>query len=207
MDLLSLIDGGVHDFKLVIDYLPMYLPQFSRLHNIMGGVSLGGHVAWRTAALASPGQVAAYVMVVGCPNLTSLLLGRLGIKGGDFAGGQADETRLDRISYDELEPLLSTQQRQRWPRALADHVGAADKCVAKGFPRDVPMLLCNGIVDELVPARFTAAWVQSRKESQSTQPIELYIQENTGHSCTKEMVGRLASWLGGLYEAKADFGI
>ncbi|EPE04424.1 rna polymerase ii holoenzyme mediator subunit [Ophiostoma piceae UAMH 11346] len=203
MDLLSLIDGGVHDFKLVMDYLPMYLPQFSRLHNIMGGVSLGGHVAWRMAALASPGQVAAYVMVVGCPNLTSLLLGRLGIKGSEFAGGPVDETRLDRISYDELEPLLSSQQRQRWPRALADHVGAADKYAAEEFPRDVPMLLCNGIVDELVPARYTAAWAERRKQdTQGTQPIELNIQDNTGHSCTKEMVARIASWLGDLYEAK-----
>lgn len=185
-----------------MDFLPMYLPQFSRLHNIMGGVSLGGHVAWRMAALASPGQIAAYVMVVGCPNLTSLLLGRLGITGNDFREGHVDGARLDQISYNKLEPVLSTQQRRRWPRPLADLTGEGDKYVADKFPKDVPVLLCNGILDELVPASFTASWVENRRtDTYTNQLVEFIVQDNTGHSCTKEMVARIASWLGDLFTA------
>ncbi|UKZ68253.1 uncharacterized protein TrAtP1_009289 [Trichoderma atroviride] len=83
MDLISMISGATQDFKLVLDFLPAYLSQFTRFHNIMLGVSLGAHTAWRMA-LAAQGQIEAFGMVVGCPNLTSLLLERLGIDAAVF---------------------------------------------------------------------------------------------------------------------------
>ncbi|KAL1893326.1 hypothetical protein Sste5346_006503 [Sporothrix stenoceras] len=202
MDLLSLIDGGVQDFRLVMDYLPMYLPQFSRLRNVMAGVSLGAHTAWRLAAQAQPGQIAGYAMVVGCPNLTSLLVGRL-------TDDKVEGTSKD--YYDDLDD----RQKGRWPRALADLVARQDKQIADAFPADTPILLCNGAQDELVPAKFTAVWAKERgvaptndvvrppyvpgKDSDKPPLIDLLVQENTGHSCTKEMVARIAVWLGDLF--------
>jgi surfactin synthase thioesterase subunit len=187
MDLTSMISGSAQDFKLVVDYLPCYLPQFSRFYNVMAGVSLGGHTAWRIASLAAPGQFQAYTMIVGCPNLTPLLLSRLGI-----------DTE-DTLTYDDLELIMTPEQQRRWPRALAEMIYRDDCKVTDQFPTNVPLLLCNGVHDKLVPAKYTAAWIEERRRKEvpgSEQDVTFYVQENTGHSCTKEMISMLAGWLG-----------
>ncbi|KAJ5611172.1 hypothetical protein N7510_007891 [Penicillium lagena] len=183
MDLISMISGAAQDFKLVVDYLPCYLSQFTRFYNIMAGVSLGAHTAWRIASLASPGQFYAYTMVVGCPNLTDLLLSRLGVDPGPH-----------KQNIDILYQQMTLEQQRRWPRSLAEIVHRDDCKVAKDFPTDVPLLLCNGLHDKLVPAKYTAAWVEERRRK-SDQHVTFFVQENTGHSCTKEMVAMIAVWL------------
>lgn len=197
LDLLSTISGAAHDFKLLLDYLPAYLPQFSRFRNIMMGVSLGGHTAWQMPALA-PSQLEALAIVVGCPNLTSLLVERLGIDASSL-GAKADH--LHTVRYDDLQTVMTEQQKRRWPRALADLAREADRKVEDEFP-DVPMMLCNGQYDTLVPARYIASWVERRRKRQGNAGVkdtELFVQENTGHSCTKEMVAKIADWLGDMY--------
>ncbi|KAK4059864.1 hypothetical protein Trihar35433_10408 [Trichoderma harzianum] len=202
VDLLSMISGATQDFKLVLDFLPAYFPQFNRMHNIMMGVSLGAHTAWRMASVA-PGQFDAYAMVVGCPNLTSLLLERLGID-APALGVKGEE--LETVSYEQLEKLMDESQRRRWPRALAEFVREGDRKIYEEFPSDVPLFLCNGEYDKLVPARYTTSWLERRSAmrngSMTSKDIEprLFIQENTGHSCTKEMVAMLADWLGDMYK-------
>ncbi|KAL6864611.1 hypothetical protein J3F83DRAFT_742425 [Trichoderma novae-zelandiae] len=202
VDLMAMISGATQDFKLVVDFLPAYFPQFNHLHNIMLGVSLGAHTAWRMA-LAAPGQFEAYAMVVGCPNLTSLLLERLGIDAADI-GVKAEE--LETVSYEALEKVMDEQQRRRWPRALAELVRDGDKRLFEEFPSELPVFMCNGEYDKLVPARYTTSWLKRRnailKRHAMTEDGKdrLFIQQNTGHSCTKEMVAMLADWLGGLYE-------
>ncbi|KAM0263710.1 hypothetical protein ACHAQJ_001024 [Trichoderma viride] len=201
-DLISMISGATQDFKLVLDFLPAYFPQFNRLHNIMLGVSLGAHTAWRMAS-AAPGQFEAFGMVVGCPNLTSLLLERLGI---DAAAVGVKGEELEKVSYEQLEKVMNEQQRRRWPRALAELVREGDKKIYEEFPAHLPLFMCNGEYDKLVPSRYTSSWVERRKAmlSGSMAPEEsktrLFVQENTGHSCTKEMVAMLADWLGDLYK-------
>jgi pimeloyl-ACP methyl ester carboxylesterase len=201
-----MISGSAQDFKLMLDYLPAYLPQFTRLHNIMGGVSLGGHTAWRmaTMAAATHGQIKGFAMVVGCPNLTSLLLGRLGIDAASL-GCKLEE--LDTVSYDRLEKVMNEEQKRRWPRALADMIRGEDAKVYKDFPSNVPLLLCNGFQDRLVPAFYTAAWLEKRRllppdGKKKEDNVHFFVQKNTGHSCTKEMVALIATWLGGIFEAE-----
>ncbi|OQV07349.1 hypothetical protein CLAIMM_11799 [Cladophialophora immunda] len=194
MDLLSMISGSAQDFKLILDYLPAYLPQFTRFHNIMAGVSLGGHTAWRMASLAAPGQIEGFAMVVGCPSLNPLLLSRLEI----------DVAALATASYDDLEKVMTAEQKRRWPRALAGLVREGDRVVAEEFPTDVPVLLCNGAVDPLVPPQYTVAWVDRVREVERKNEsgrVRFFVQENTGHSCTKEMVALIASWLGDVFQA------
>lgn len=159
----------------------------------MMGVSLGGHTAWKMPALA-PGQIEALAIVVGCPSLTSLLVERLGID----AGVKPDELRT--LPYDDLQAFMTEQQRRRWPRALADLAREADQKTEDEFP-DVPIMLCNGQYDTLVPARHTASWIERRKMrgKEDVSDIELFVQENTGHSCTKEMVAKIADWLGNMF--------
>ncbi|KAM0512119.1 hypothetical protein ACHAPE_009167 [Trichoderma viride] len=202
MDLISMISGATQDFKLVLDFLPAYLTQFTRFHNIMLGVSLGGHTAWRMA-LAARSQIEAFAMVVGCPNLTSLLLERLGIDAAVF-GVNGEE--LETIEYNQLERVMNEQQRRRWPRALAELTRKDDKRILEEFPTDIPVFMCNGEYDKLVPSRYTSAWLERRRAmlngdvASEESKARLFVQENTGHSCTKEMVAMLADWLGGLYK-------
>ena len=170
----------------------------------MAGVSLGGHTAWRLASLA-PSQIDAFAIVVGCPNLTSLLLNRLGV---DPAALNTTIDELYKVSYDRLEKVMDAQQRRRWPRAVAELVSEGDRKVYEEYPAHVPVLICHGKQDELVPALFTASWVEKTlaRKTRGMPPreeglVEFFTQENTGHSCTKEMVARIAVWLGNLFES------
>jgi len=200
LDLLSIISGSAQDFKLILDYLPAYLPQFTHFHNVLLGISLGGHTAYQIASLAK-GQLEGYAIVVGCPNLTSLLLSRLGVDPTIF-----DTTleELNSVTYDRLEKTMNKVQRRRWPKALAEVVREGDRKVYEEFPDDVPVLICNGKYDALVPAFYTASWLEKRRARSHAHRkdgnVQFFVQENTGHSCTKEMVAMIASWLGALYE-------
>lgn len=142
-------------------------------------------------------------MVVGCPNLTSLLLERLGIDAAVFG---VKEEELETVEYDQLEKVMNEQQRRRWPRALAELTSKDDKRILEEFPTDIPVFLCNGEYDKLVPSRYTSAWLERRKAilsgdlASEESNVRLFVQENTGHSCTKEMVAMLADWLGSLYK-------
>lgn len=197
-----MISGATQDFKLVLDFLPAYFPQFNRMRNIMLGVSLGAHTAWRMASTA-PGQFEAFGMVVGCPNLTSLLLERLDV---DAAAVGVKGEELETVSYEQLDKVMTEQQRRRWPRALAEFVREGDRKIYEEFPSHLPLFMCNGEFDKLVPARYTSSWLERRNAMLNGSLVSedsktrLFIQENTGHSCTKEMVAMLADWLGDLYK-------
>ena len=208
MDLLSIISGSTQDFKLILDYLPAYLPQFTGFHNIMAGISLGAHTAYRMASLA-PHQLKGFAIIVGCPNLTSLLLSRLGIDPSTLG---TTATELDTISYDRLEEVMDEQQKLRWPRALAELVQEGDRKVYQEFPAELPLLICSGKQDPLVPSFYTASWLEKRRQrrrrmtgfrsGQEEENVNFFVQENTGHSCTKEMVAMMAVWLGEIFEAE-----
>jgi len=190
---MSLIDGSALDFKLVMSYLPAYFPQFKTFHTIMAGVSLGGHTAWRMPAIV-PGQIKAMCMVVGCPNLTALLLSRLRF---DPEILSTTSSELYKIPYDQLVTALNEKQKGRWSKTLHELVSAQDRLIEEEFP-NVPLLLMGGKEDPLVPVKHTEPWVEKRKDNKN---IELFVQDNTGHSCTKEMVAKIAVWLSDLLAA------
>ena len=127
VDLLPVIDGSAVNFKMVLglDYLPVYLPNFYCLYNIMGGVSLGGHVAWRMPSLA-PKQTQAMTIIVGCPNLTSPLLSHLRFD-PSFVSSTAE--KLHKTPSGRLHAAVNKTQRARWPRQLSEMVSASDRAV------------------------------------------------------------------------------
>lgn len=65
------------------------------------------------------------ILVVGSPNLTGLLLSRLGMDVEAVKKAAGAKNSYD-ISYDELEKAMSQQERQRWPRALHELLAADD---------------------------------------------------------------------------------
>ena len=204
MDLLSTISASAQDFKLILDYFPSYFPQFTHFHNVLLGISLGGHTAYRLASLLSPNQIQGFAIVVGCPTIGSLLLSRLGL---DASALGITVSELGFVSYDRLEVVMTKEQKRRWPRALAEIVQKDDRTVFECFPMDVPSLVCNGKQDPLVPTYFTEKWLDKRREkmlvASEERNIEFFVQENTGHSCTKEMVAMIAGWVGNIFEFRA----
>lgn len=163
----------------------------------MSGISLGGHTSWRvaTSSVAQKGKLHGVVIIIGCPKLTSLLLSRLGV---DLeAAAREFSVPLDlvhTISYDKLSKILTDEQRQRWPRAVAELTTSLDQVVEQSYPNDIPTFILNGKLDPLVPDKFTAQWVKQRSIERYDN-IEYFVQENTGHTCTNEMVDNVSKWL------------
>jgi hypothetical protein len=100
--------------------------------------------------------------------------------------------------------LLSIKVR-RWPQTLAELVREGDRKVYEEFPTDVPVLICNGSEDRLVPASYTAPWIEKRRKNglipEGDDNLKLFVQENTGHSCTKEMVAMIVVWIGDIFKS------
>ncbi|KAL5344003.1 Alpha/Beta hydrolase protein [Aspergillus crustosus] len=197
-DMLSIVTVATHDFQLLIDYLPTYLPpHYTNFHNIMSGISLGGHTSWRVAQALGPTKIHGMAPLIGSPNHSALLVTRLGV-GKPILASLAED--LISYSYDDLAVHLNETQKRRWPRALADLIQAGDRAAAEQFPAKIEILIQNGDSDPLVPDIYTAPWVQRAKE-QGRGKLAYIVQPNTGHTVTKEMVANLADWLGRLFAA------
>lgn len=109
---------------------------FTSTQFIMSGMSLGGHVSWDV--LARDHRVGAAVIVVGCPDVTSLLLDRLGgyTSSADVPVGTGE-----------------------WPESVSRLYAARDESVAAIAGKKI--LILNGAVDPLVPSHFTRSWVEN----------------------------------------------
>ena len=200
-DMLSSIAGSAHDLELLIDYLPLYLPgRFEKFYNVVSGISLGGHISWRmaTSSVAARGKIHGLAIVVGCANLTALLLSRLGVSTAAFT---VPLNKLYGLPYDQLSAILMEVQRQRWPRAVSELLTELDRATDEAFPRNIPTLVLHGALDQLVPNIITEANVTNQK-AEADANIEYFVQQNAGHTCTLEMVDRMAEWLATLFVLK-----
>ncbi|KAL4861142.1 hypothetical protein BDV12DRAFT_204317 [Aspergillus spectabilis] len=117
------------------------------------------------------------------------MVSRLGAEPAGFISQTQD---LYSFSYKDLAAILTEEQKRRWPESLSNVIQAADRAIAEDFPRDVAILVQNGGADTLVPNRYTAQWMQHVKRRDKT---EYFVQQNTGHTCTKEMVANVGHWL------------
>lgn len=194
---MSTIDACVQDFQLVISWLPLYLqtrmPHCDRISNYFMGISLGGHTAWRLSTLLPHDLISGWIIVVGCPSLSSLLLERLGVEAKALGVTRGE---MDSVPSAALRDSMNDLQRRRWPQLLAEKTAHDDRQLFEQFPPTAPLLLCNGKEDPLVPTFYTADWLR-RREHAGLKGIDstLFVQERTGHSCTKEMIRLIADWL------------
>lgn len=162
------VDGTVADVQTVITFLGSYVDGvFAPTQFIVSGMSLGGHVSWDV--LARDHRVGAAVIVVGCPDLTSLLLDRL--------GGYA--------SPEDVPPGTS-----EWPMSVSQLYAVRDGSVAA--ISDKKILILNGAVDPLVPSRFTRSWVENFGPNNAVMFVE---HANTGHTLSFDMVQKIVDWL------------
>jgi pimeloyl-ACP methyl ester carboxylesterase len=140
---------------------------FNPTRFIIGGISLGGHVSWDV--LAKDSRISAAVIVVGCPDLTSLLLDRLG---GFTSPAEVPAGTIE------------------WPESISKLYLARDRNVTGITGKKI--LILNGAVDPLVPSRFSWSWVENYGANNAVTFVE---QEDTGHALTVEMVQKIVDWL------------
>lgn len=198
-DLISSIQGIVDDIKLVADFLPLYLnlephlpPRATdpkiKYRNILSGYSLGGHGVIRFAA-KYPELVTLLNPVIGCHDLTSLLVNRL------------RQTRLEDPSYDKKyfyhtykELGLTPEQKLQYPEALHNYLLAQDLDIYENFPmHQIKIFASFGEADKLVPPKLSKLWIDQYLSTNGDS--EVYVAEGLGHAINEEMHERYANWL------------
>lgn len=204
VDMISGIEGNVRDLKLIMDYLPSYLnlnhylaPKFRELsphcdikfHNILSGYSLGGHTVYRFAS-EFPELVEIINPVIGCPDLTSLLINRLKktpIESPDY------DKKYFYYYYDELD-LTDEQKKVNYPESFHKLLSRQDISVYENFPMNkVKMFAAFGKEDKLVPQKLSSVWCDLYINSNDDSDV--FIQDGVGHDVTPEMIDKFTTWL------------
>ncbi|EMG46595.1 hypothetical protein SBY92_005456 [Candida maltosa Xu316] len=199
VDMMSIIEGSIQNVKLIIDYLPGYLnldyylsDEFRRVNpgltikfnNIVGGFSLGGHVAIRYG-IKHPEDVIAIAPVIGSSDLTSLFVTRL-------KKISNDDKKYFYFNYDELD--LSDQEKLNYPEALHKRISKQDQTIFENFPMNkLKLFAAFGGQDTLVPSRFSSVWSESYVTTNDAS--EIYTDEQAGHEVTPSMLDKFSSWL------------
>jgi pimeloyl-ACP methyl ester carboxylesterase len=206
-DLATMVQGSSEDMVMVIEYLPAYIPQYfeninpGKYINIVAGVSLGGHVSWRVAGMI-PEKIYAIAPIIGSPNLSLLVLDRMGKQLAGTAWDAAalqfkeqDNNQNIPLSYEQVAATvgLTEEQKLRYPKVLYQLLSEKDQLLVN-LPRHVKILMQCGADDPLVPPIFTKQWYEERQKT-TKDSVELYLQPSTGHEFTVEMKDRGAKWL------------
>lgn len=198
VDMVSSIRGIVEDLKVTMDFLPAYLDLERHLDkelrkvldtkithtNIVLGYSLGAHAAIRFAH-KYPELVAVVNPVIGCFNLSSLLVERL-----------RQVPALDKkwFYFNYLELDLTQEQQRHYPEALHTLLSLEDTDIFEKFPFGVVKLFFSfGAEDKLVPPEYSRLWVDLGLSSNSDSAS--FVQEKTGHNVTMEMIDAFTTWL------------
>lgn len=172
-DMLGVIDQASAEVELVAEYLPTYIAELGQAVAqktaipLVTGISLGGHISWKLA------------------------VGRLGCFGTQYVKG--------------IAPIVGcpdTQQMLLDRYAIQVSGGGGLPSMPKNsyaervnlIGTEYPVLALCGADDKLVPARYTEKWA---KEGQLSANQKVYVQPNTGHVCTPEMIDMLCEWING----------
>lgn len=197
LDMLSAIEGGVQDLRIVMNYLPAYLNLDSLLgqnlkqknveitfNNILSGYSMGAHTVIRFANLY-PESVSILNPNVGCADLTTLLVNRLK-KTTDY------DKKIFYREYEELK--FDGRERTLFPQALYDRVREEDQRIFERYPfRLVKLFACFYDSDPLVPPQISKSWLEMYLASNSDSDV--VYEKGEVHDITPRMISEFSSWL------------
>ncbi|KAK8844090.1 hypothetical protein IAR55_006884 [Kwoniella newhampshirensis] len=174
VDMAATTTGGYHDVKLIIDFLAPYLfPSGEKVIEefVAAGISLGGYVTWLT--LRDEPRVTTGINIVGLP--FESLHRVLGPRAESF-GLQFQPPTYPTTVKPILEPAVD----------LSSYKGKR-------------ILTMHGKDDPLVPFARGKEDIERIKQSVEGEggdgKVEVWLQDDTGHTCTVEMVKKTADWI------------
>ncbi|KAI0462385.1 hypothetical protein LJB42_003876 [Komagataella kurtzmanii] len=185
IDMISNIDGSVDDACLISNMLPGLYPGYV-FRNLALGISMGGHACYRMA-VRIPDNIECIIPIIGCPDVSSLLLNRL---------KESRELTLNfrRLSYEDLK--LNSGDSEKWPESFHNYVTKQDYQISENFPNHVKVLALCGELDKLVPKEYTEEWVEEMENARAGgDSVTLYIDKEAGHQTTDKMVKVIGQWL------------
>ncbi|KAK9483391.1 Alpha/Beta hydrolase protein [Lipomyces starkeyi] len=167
-DMLSMVDGIAIDIQTVMTYLESYVGDlFTPTHFIASGVSLGGHVTWNL--LASDSRIQIAIPIVGCPDMTCLVIDRLG-------------------KYTSVEQI--PEGTKEWPKSLEQLYASRDESITAINGKKI--LVLNGALDTLVPDKFTKSWIEKYA---ANNDVKYVVLEENGHYLSWPMIDEITEWL------------
>lgn len=185
MDMASIIDGSVQDAVMIMNYLPSYVPGYT-FRNFATGISMGGHSCYRIA-ISAPDKFEGIIPILGCPDLTSLLLNRL--------LSRKAECQFYEKNYSELG--MKADQLEKWPKSFHAYLSSQDREVADNLPLHIKVFALFGKEDKLVPVEFSKAALKTFEKDGNQ--VQIYTEPGTGHNTTEPMlnlvIDSLAKWL------------
>ncbi|ELU45163.1 alpha/beta hydrolase family domain-containing protein [Rhizoctonia solani AG-1 IA] len=165
-DMYTLYTGTVHDVSFLITHLePLLFPHDERTIDkwMVMGISLGGHASWHIGT--HDPRVSLVVPVIGSPSYLTLF-----------------QHRAEGLGLALAPPYLPASLRREMERATP-RVDAF-----KG--KDV--LVMSGADDMLVPFEESGSreFTQRLKDAAICRTLEVWVQPETGHTCSIEMIDR-----------------
>ncbi|WWC63824.1 uncharacterized protein I303_106429 [Kwoniella dejecticola CBS 10117] len=172
IDMAAKVSGGAQDVQLIIDFLAAYLfPLGQKTIDewIITGISLGGHVAWRL--LREEPRIKIGIPIIGLPfeSFPKYMRPRAEAMGIPFVPPTYPPS---------LIPFLEDD---------VDHHKYKGKKI----------LTIHGGHDKLVPLDKGQADIDAvlKVVNESGGKGEIWVDENTGHAVSKEMVEKTAEWV------------
>ncbi|GEQ71709.1 hypothetical protein JCM33374_g5395 [Metschnikowia sp. JCM 33374] len=197
MDMVSCIDGGVQDIKLVMDYLGGYLNLERHLsrtlkdngvkiqfNNILSGYSQGGHTVIRFGN-KFPENVSIINPNIGCSDLSTLLINRL-------KETNTFDKKLFYSSYEELD--LDDNQKALYPEAFHNKLSVEDTQIFEDYPfKKIKLFASFYDNDPLVPSAISKSWTDMYLNSNFDSQV--YYEEGCVHDITEKMIDNFGAWL------------
>ncbi|RKF72880.1 putative alpha beta hydrolase fold-containing protein [Golovinomyces cichoracearum] len=196
----SIIHGTAVDTSLLIDHLDSYIfqePDSPKIdHHLVLGVSLGGHSAWQV--LLDDSRVYSGVIIIGCPDYTSLMSDRAQRSSRESAGpnflGSSDfpKSLMEVVQKRDPRGIFFGFQEVTLDQSDADKKKLRDVLDSK--LRNKRILLCSGKNDNLVPYRCAEAFLaflknaSTRWYSDGNFHIEDRIYPGIGHTFSDDML-------------------
>lgn len=183
VDMYGMIHGTALDVSFLVDMLPAYLfPEGERVVSLFAvtGKSLGGHAAWQV--LAHEPRIQVGVPFIGTPDFQKLVAQRTRSSG--LENGPPQVPNSLRVLMRQIDPAMQPHSE----------VTPLNPFFGK------KICVCSGEDDKLVRWSFSEEFVKSLVVAPPNSEIarlslEVFVQPETGHKVTPEMLARGGRWL------------
>ncbi|KAG8733643.1 hypothetical protein FRC11_004327 [Ceratobasidium sp. 423] len=170
-DMYTLYTGTVNDVSFLITHLePLLFPHDQRTIDkwMVMGISLGGHASWHIGT--HDPRISLLVPVIGSPSYLTLF-----------------QHRADSLGVPLAPPYLPASLKREMERATPR---------VEAF-RGKDVLVMSGAEDTLVPFEESGSreFTQRLEEAAVCRSLQVWVQPETGHTCSNEMIDRAKDFI------------